>query len=636
MVDAWSAIEEARLTYIRHNQHSNTDEEEEEFVGTIEGDEEPVENVRLPSSFVHSPAWSAANISDCLALRKALGPVTLFITFTTNPRWPEITSQLQPGQSANDRPDLIVRVFQQYLSAFMKDIRDFFGPLLYYIRVTEFQKRGLPHEHIAVALKNVPQTPAEIDKFLHAELPRASGPLREAVKRHMTHIHDPSKTYHRCGWPKHCQYGFPKPRKSESSFNERGMWIINDFNYMLILLPGYFEHCRREEEDASIVSHIPWLILKYDCHINVEFSTGVQLFQYLFKYFFKPLDYANWRVSHDLPMDTSSGRTRKPVDEIRDYERGRYLSSIEAATRLASFHISQKSPGVKRLPIHLPGRHHGQMARKNDSQSDATLLVRYLARPKHPDLDNLTYVEFGSKCRLESHDPNKEMHDLDVLEDLYPDRPQMRIRFYQPGHVGVCRIQMVYPRHGDVFYLRALLLHRKARDWVDIRTVDGKIYGTYQEAARALGLFDNTDEGIMAFKELVEFGAPPAQLRWLFSVLAIEGSPVLTIWENHEDSLSADIKDKLLRTTSSPSPGLIRNEVLLSLQNLLQGLGKSLVEIGLPEPVEQQQEVDTERLRWNGDPTNLCAFKDGLTWEQVIVHFLTLFSFSENTVASSI
>jgi hypothetical protein len=114
LVDAWSAIEEARLTYIRMNQHSDPDEEE--FVGI--GDEEPIDDVRLASTFVHSPAWSAANISDCLALRKALGPVTLFITFTINPRWPEITSQLRPNQSANDRPDLIVRVFQQYLSSF--------------------------------------------------------------------------------------------------------------------------------------------------------------------------------------------------------------------------------------------------------------------------------------------------------------------------------------------------------------------------------------------------------------------------------------------------------------------------------------------------------------------------------------
>jgi hypothetical protein len=153
-----------------------------------------------------------------LALRKALDPVTLFITSTTNLRWPEITSQLRPGQTANDRPDL-VRVFQQYLSLLMKNIRQSLGPVLYHIRVTEFQKRGLPHEHIAVGLNNVPKTPEEIDKSLCAELPRNAGALRDAVK---CHIHDPAKSYHRCGCPAKCQYGYPKPITTQSSFNDRG------------------------------------------------------------------------------------------------------------------------------------------------------------------------------------------------------------------------------------------------------------------------------------------------------------------------------------------------------------------------------------------------------------------------------
>jgi hypothetical protein len=127
---------------------------------------------------------------------------------------------------------------------------------------------------------------------------------------------------------------------------------------------------------------------------------------------------------------------------------------------------------VKRLTVHLPGRQYGQMARANGSESDGTLLVRYMTRPRHTELDNLTYTEFGSKCRLEKHDPTKPLHPLQILEDEYPGHPRMRIRFYQPEHVGVCRIQMVYPRHGDVFYLRALLLHRSAKSWIDMRPID--------------------------------------------------------------------------------------------------------------------------------------------------------------------
>jgi hypothetical protein len=141
---------------------------------------------------------------------------------------------------------------------------------------------------------------------------------------------------------------------------------------------GYFEPRRREKEDEFVVSHIPWLIHKYDCHINVEYSMGVNLFQYLFKYFYKGVNETNWSV-RTTPKDSGdqSRSIRKPVDEIKDHERGRYLSSIEAATRIASFHITEKKPAVKRLPIHLPGKQRGQMARKDGSESDGTLLVRY-------------------------------------------------------------------------------------------------------------------------------------------------------------------------------------------------------------------------------------------------------------------
>jgi hypothetical protein len=136
-----------------------------------------------------------------------------------------------------------------------------------------------------------------------------------------------------------------------------------------------------------------------------------------------------------------------------------------------------------------------------------------------------------------------------------------------------------------------------------------------------MGLFDNRNEGIMAFEELLNFGASPAQLRWIFAILAAEGTPVLTIWDVHKDSLGADIRDNMLRTIASPSQEQVLNELLRALQTLLQGLGKSLTEIGLPEPAEREQEVEAERYRWSGDPTNLCAFKDELTLEQVCLFF---------------
>ncbi|KAJ7343041.1 hypothetical protein DFH08DRAFT_811363 [Mycena albidolilacea] len=188
------------------------------------------------------------------------------------------------------------------------------------------------------------------------------------------------------------------------------------------------------------------------------------------------------------------------------------------------------STNIGQLPLDRPGRaSSANLDRPQPTSIKSAEGPSKCTRPRDPELDNMTYVEFGSKCRLERHDSDVELHLLQVLEDKYPGRPRMRIRFYDPNHVG--------------------------------------------EAAGAMGLFNNCDEGIMVFEELLKSGAPLAQLRWIFAVLAVEGSPELTIWGAHECEFSADIKDSMQRVTPAPPAEVVRNELLLALEKLLQGLG---------------------------------------------------------------
>jgi hypothetical protein len=67
---------------------------------------------------------------------------------TTNPNWIEITSRLQPGQTAANIPSIVCRVFHQKVIVLCNFFRRYFGNILYEIRVIEFQKRGLPHMHM--------------------------------------------------------------------------------------------------------------------------------------------------------------------------------------------------------------------------------------------------------------------------------------------------------------------------------------------------------------------------------------------------------------------------------------------------------------------------------------------------------
>ena len=53
-----------------------------------------------------------------MAICRKYGKPDFFVTMTCNPKWPEITSQLEPGQCATDRPDITSRVFKAKLKVF--------------------------------------------------------------------------------------------------------------------------------------------------------------------------------------------------------------------------------------------------------------------------------------------------------------------------------------------------------------------------------------------------------------------------------------------------------------------------------------------------------------------------------------
>ena len=69
--------------------------------------ENRVGRVILASSFIGSPRWYNNKFQDAMAIVRNYHKPDLFITMTCNPRWPEITSGLAPGQTAQDRPDLV-------------------------------------------------------------------------------------------------------------------------------------------------------------------------------------------------------------------------------------------------------------------------------------------------------------------------------------------------------------------------------------------------------------------------------------------------------------------------------------------------------------------------------------------------
>ncbi|WVZ86230.1 hypothetical protein U9M48_033045, partial [Paspalum notatum var. saurae] len=235
IVDARAMEDEDRLQYIARNQ----DKLRAEYIqGIFDAVEKGIQEgnqigkrVLLPSSHTGSRRYVIQNYHDGIAICRVYGAPDLFITFTCNPKWPEITSILE-GQQPNDRPDIIVRVFHMKLQELLDDIRSgtIFGPILAILYSIEFQKRGLPHVHILVWIdkKGNEITTETIDTWITAEIPDpTTDPLGYIlVSEHMIHGPCGEKNLNcPCMKKERCSKFYPKEFQEDTNFTNTGFTI---------------------------------------------------------------------------------------------------------------------------------------------------------------------------------------------------------------------------------------------------------------------------------------------------------------------------------------------------------------------------------------------------------------------------
>ncbi len=179
LVDQYSKVESQRLLYLRNNQASLRAELYRGVVDAVMNNDTNTTNmgrlIVLPSSFTGGHRHMAQLYQDSMAIVRHFGKPDLFITMTCNPKWDEIRQELKPGETANDRPDLVTRVFRIKLQSLLDDLlkKGVFGKVVADIHVIEWQKRGLPHAHILVILHpdDKPRGPDDYGRIVSAELP---------------------------------------------------------------------------------------------------------------------------------------------------------------------------------------------------------------------------------------------------------------------------------------------------------------------------------------------------------------------------------------------------------------------------------------------------------------------------------
>ncbi|CAN6848589.1 unnamed protein product [Brassica oleracea var. botrytis] len=127
LVDAYTTIESNRLRYLKLNQSSLRSDsfdsiKESENAGRTNMNEQGTEFV-LPASFTGGPRYMKNNYLDAMTICKHFGFPDLFITFTCNPKWPELTRFLKTRNlKPEDRPEVICRIFKMKLESLMDDL----------------------------------------------------------------------------------------------------------------------------------------------------------------------------------------------------------------------------------------------------------------------------------------------------------------------------------------------------------------------------------------------------------------------------------------------------------------------------------------------------------------------------------
>lgn len=234
-----------------------------------------------------------------MAITRALGKPSLFVTFTANPNWPEIKRHLEYNQSANSRPDLIAIVFKLKLDALLNDIkkRHVFGKCIGCVYIIEYQKRGLPHAHILIFLHldDVPQCAEQVDQLVCAQIPTDDPVLGSIVKSQLTHgpcgPRFPNSPCFRNG---RCSKGYPR-QWCEAT-------VLAENSYPEYARPQNGERWGSERfmfDNRWVVPFNPYLTKKYAAHINVEVARGVHAIKYLAKYVYKGSDRATIAIQNN-------------------------------------------------------------------------------------------------------------------------------------------------------------------------------------------------------------------------------------------------------------------------------------------------------------------------------------------------
>ncbi|KAF8083899.1 hypothetical protein N665_0746s0001 [Sinapis alba] len=513
LVDAYTTIESNRLRYLKFNQstlRSDSYDSIKESENSGKSDlHDQGQEFTLPASFTGSPRYMKNNYLDAMTICKHFGFPDLFITFTCNPKWPEITRFVkQRNLKVEDRPDIVCRIFKLKLDSLMEDLtrKNLLGKTAASMYTIEFQKRGLPHAHILLFLHPTSKLPNtdDIDTIISAEIPNKEEEpeLYEVIKDTM--IHGPCGAANKnspCMENGLCSKSYPKAFSEKTTINKEGF-------------PVYM---RREQSDCFVEKNgvkcdnrfvIPYnkrLSLRYRAHINVEWCNQAGSIKYLFKYINKGQDRVTVAVeppAHIVDSMLANGDLNREGNVQPDIEGNQKDVNVEK---------------VKKNEI----KDFFDCSRK---LIENTMFLAWFELNKvDPLARTLTYAQI----------PNFFTYDKKQK------KWNRRKRGFSIGRINYApRIQK------DAYFLRVLLnIVKGPTSYDDLKTFQGVLYPGYKEACSARGLLDDDQEYIEAILRRSHYSSG-SELRQIFVIMLINNSlsSPEVVWESTWEHLSEDIE----------------------------------------------------------------------------------------------
>ena len=591
LCDMWSKIEGSRLKFIKHNQdqlrveqYSGLQDAVANLSGSKDTDNEEAkigQMIILPATFTSSPRYMYSHYLDALAIAREFKKFTLFITMTGNPKWPAVQENLFEGQQSFDRPDIMNRVFNKMLQDLMADLKiGVLGPVKAWLYTIEGQMRCLKHAHILVLL-SIQLTTDDIDQIISAQIPdlEEKPELYECVSQYMLHGPcGPAYPNAACMENGVCSKGYPKEFQDETKLPHDG------HGYPIYARPNNGRTIEKNGflfDNRWVVPHNEFFLIKFDCHINVEFIGSFTTIKYVYKYVHKGVD-----------VSTVGIQEVNEKDEVTRFINARTIDPYDAHWRISEYRVQERFPAVQKLAIHTEGQHQvifreGLASKALEEVKDTTLMAFFKLNKDDPDARKFKYQDIPKYYTW--------------IENKWKKRKIQPGNGDMPRTIG--RINNVSPVQGERFYLRLLLNHiTGVKSFEDLKMYEDIKYSTYKETCMAMGLLEDDSEWRYSLGEILLVGSAK-QLRSTFAVILQYCRPTepKKLLEEFLDGMKDDFIFQAMKDGISTRDEIddkkIFNLLLLALDEELSQMGGSLSDFeDMPQPVELSMEEKEARV----------------------------------------